>query len=135
MLVFIEWITALAKVKINLPWQIDGWLSRLCGAGIVVITKLLIKFRKTTLSFSLTKTGGPGGNRTHVRGFAVRCITILPPDRCGVWALSLLTQFWSSHCVKDFQNASVPKEEVFRPPPPLGLRAALKLDARWHRKI
>lgn len=24
--------------------------------------------------------GGPGGNRTHIRGFAVRCITILPPD-------------------------------------------------------
>src|ERR1700735_2342165 len=23
---------------------------------------------------------GPGGNRTHIRGFAVRCITTLPPD-------------------------------------------------------
>ena len=27
--------------------------------------------------------GGPGGNRTHIRGFAVRCITTLPPDH---WA-------------------------------------------------
>jgi hypothetical protein len=26
------------------------------------------------------KLGGPGGNRTHIRGFAVRCITTLPPD-------------------------------------------------------
>ncbi len=25
--------------------------------------------------------GGPGGNRTHIRGFAVRYITILPPDQ------------------------------------------------------
>jgi hypothetical protein len=25
--------------------------------------------------------GGPGGNRTHIRGFAVRCITTLPPDQ------------------------------------------------------
>jgi hypothetical protein len=25
-------------------------------------------------------SGGPGGNRTHIRGFAVRCITTLPPD-------------------------------------------------------
>ena len=28
-----------------------------------------------------SSTGGPGGNRTHIRGFAVRCITTLPPDR------------------------------------------------------
>lgn len=27
--------------------------------------------------------GGPGGNRTHIRGFAVRCITTLPPDLEG----------------------------------------------------
>ena len=24
--------------------------------------------------------GGPGGNRTPVHGFAIRCITTLPPD-------------------------------------------------------
>ncbi len=28
----------------------------------------------------LDRGGGPGGNRTHIRGFAVRCITTLPPD-------------------------------------------------------
>ena len=32
-------------------------------------------------------TGGPGGNRTHIRGFAVRCITTLPPDRGAVSGL------------------------------------------------
>ncbi len=31
--------------------------------------------------------GGPGGNRTHIRGFAVRCITTLPPDLTGVCGL------------------------------------------------
>ena len=29
-----------------------------------------------------SEDGGPGRNRTDVRGFAGRCITTLPPDRC-----------------------------------------------------
>jgi hypothetical protein len=32
----------------------------------------------------IVEIGGPGRNRTGIRGFAVRCITTLPPDpRCG----------------------------------------------------
>ena len=32
---------------------------------------------------ALSKRGGPGRNRTGIRGFAVRCITTLPPDHWG----------------------------------------------------
>src|SRR3984957_17062385 len=34
-------------------------------------------------ALNLETVGGPGRNRTGMRGFAVRCITTLPPDRIG----------------------------------------------------
>lgn len=53
------------------------------------------------------KGGGPGGNRTHIDGFAVRYIAILPPDLgCGAY-ISL------SPATRQGQNAVIMKGDAF----------------------
>ena len=38
------------------------------------------RFTDSDVGINKKLIGGPGRNRTGIRGFAVRCITTLPPD-------------------------------------------------------
>ena len=77
-----RWLIAMALItgKTNSYDKVFLMNIWICCFVMIRQSVILMAERICIYHGDVLKHGGPGGNRTPVHGFAIRCITTLPPD-------------------------------------------------------